>query len=115
MIQYGWDKKISKYTKRNFRIIQSDYQCSRKKEYLLASGNITIRCASANRRCDFEIINISLATTASVYIKTTGEDTFINNATYIKLASKGDIVAGAGDGRNYQIIDKLRRGVEISW
>jgi len=100
----------------NSQIKTSDYQMGSRDHYVLASGNVTITLASASERLAWQVADITLATSnASVNVLPSGADTFLTGESNIKLASKGDVVGGYGDGRSYQVIDKLKRGVEISW
>lgn len=94
----------------------SNYTMSSRDHIILASGDLTIYLASASNKYAWEIVNITLATpTASINVIPTGADAFLTGESNMKLASKGDIIGGYGSGGNYQVIDKLKRGVEISW
>lgn len=106
----------SKAYKVNPQIKTSDYQMASRDHVILASGNVTITLASASDKLKWMVVDITLATpNASVNVLPSGANTFLSGESNIKLASKGDVVGGFGDGRTYQVIDRLKRGVEISW
>lgn len=106
----------SKAYQLNIQTKTSNYTMGSRDHIILASGDLTIYLASGSNKYAWEIVNITLATpTASINVVPTGGDSFLTGESNMKLASKGDIIGGFGSGGNYQVIDKLRRGVEISW
>jgi len=98
----------------NSQVKIANYQMGSRDHYILASGNVTITLASASDQFKWQVVNVSLATTASILIVPSGANTISGESSY-NLASKYDLVGGYGDGRSTIILESLKRGVEISW
>jgi len=81
---------------------ESDYQIITSDNFIVASGNVTLKLASASEKHEIEIVNRSLDSTASIVVSKTGGDTIENN-TSIKMKNKYDSVVLIGDGVNTHI------------
>jgi len=81
---------------------ESDYQIITSDNFIVASGNVTLKLASASEKHRIKAVNRSIDTNASIRIIKTGGDT-IQGATNITMKNKYDSVVLIGDGANTHI------------